>query len=133
VALNVIIPVWWWWWWCGGGGVVVWWWWCGGGGVVVVVWWWCGGGGVEVVVVAFLPIIIPHHPSCFVLFCVVGWIVAIIVVLVRTEIYTNIVNSNPNVASWFIEILVSNNLFLKYFGKINPTNKIRYLYSGCIY
>jgi hypothetical protein len=25
----------------------------------------------------FLPIIIPHQPSCFVLFCFVGWIVAI--------------------------------------------------------
>ena len=37
-------------------------------GVVVV--WWCGG------VVGFLPIIIPHQPSCFVLFWVVGWIVA---------------------------------------------------------
>ena len=24
----------------------------------------------------FLPIIIPHQPSCFVLFCVVGWVVA---------------------------------------------------------
>jgi hypothetical protein len=33
----------------------------------------CGG-----VVVGFLPIIIPHQPSCFVLFCVVGWVVAII-------------------------------------------------------
>ena len=30
-------------------------------------WWWF-----------FLPIIIPHQPSCFVLFCVVGWIVAIL-------------------------------------------------------
>jgi hypothetical protein len=38
-------------------------WWCGGGG---------GGGGV-----GLLPIIIPHQPSCFVLFCVVGWVVAI--------------------------------------------------------
>ena len=37
---------------------VVWW-----GGVV---WWWF-----------FVSIIIPHQPSCFVLFCVVGWIVAI--------------------------------------------------------
>ena len=27
--------------------------------------------------VGFLPIIIPHQPSCFVLFRVVGWIVAI--------------------------------------------------------
>jgi hypothetical protein len=71
-ALNVMGPgvV---WWWCGGGGVVLVWWWCGGG--VVVVWWWCGGG---VVVVWFiLPIIIPHQPSCFVLFCVVGLVVAI--------------------------------------------------------
>ena len=42
----------------------------GGGVVVVVWWWWCGG------VVVFLPIIIPHQPSCFVLFCVVGWVVA---------------------------------------------------------
>jgi hypothetical protein len=38
--------------------------------------WWCGGGGV---VVVFLPIIIPHQPSCFVLFCFVlycclGWV-----------------------------------------------------------
>ena len=30
---------------------------------------WCGVG--------FLPIIIPHQPSCIVLFCVVGWVVAI--------------------------------------------------------
>ena len=37
-----------------------------GPGVVVL----CG-------VVGFLPIIITHQPSCFVLFCVVGWIVAI--------------------------------------------------------
>jgi ABC-type polysaccharide/polyol phosphate export permease len=36
---------------------------------------WCGGGGG--VVVVFLPIIIPHQQSCFVLFCFVGWIVAI--------------------------------------------------------
>ena len=26
----------------------------------------------------FLPIIIPLQPNCFVLFCVVGWVVAII-------------------------------------------------------
>ena len=41
---------------------------------MVVWWWWCGGGGGGVV--GFLPIIIPHQPSCFVLLCVVGWIVA---------------------------------------------------------
>ena len=34
---------------------------------------WSGGGGV-----VFLPIIIPHQPSCFVLFSDVGWVVAII-------------------------------------------------------
>jgi hypothetical protein len=34
-------------------------------------------GVVVVVVVVCLPIIIPHQPSCFVLFCVVGWILAI--------------------------------------------------------
>ena len=37
---------------------------------------WCGGGGGGGGGVGFLPIIIPHQPSCFVLFCVVGWIVA---------------------------------------------------------
>jgi hypothetical protein len=39
-----------------------------GPGVVVWWWWWSGG----VVVWFILPIIIPHQPSCFVLFCVVG-------------------------------------------------------------
>jgi hypothetical protein len=36
--------------------------------VVVVVVVWCGVG--------FLPIIIPLQPNCFVLFCFVGWVVA---------------------------------------------------------
>ena len=41
--------------------------------------WWCGGGGGGVVV-GFLPIIIPHQPSRFVLFCVVGWVVVILII-----------------------------------------------------
>ena len=43
---------------------------------------WCGG---VVVVVVFLSIIIPHQPSCFVLLCVVGWIVAISLLILLTD------------------------------------------------